>query len=177
MDVANTCSVHPLPDIDERRVYHIPNDLSLFLNRYVELTNYCDYKNYRETILSKPMLFFINVHTKKDTSKGRYINSLGSILPCWAVGGGMPRQELARRKQGGCQLVTSLGAGTGSGWCLRPSEAQFKPAGQPSNVLGQKPSVSGFCVMLPVWAILSTLNHTVTHVRHTLMPLPSTTAL
>ncbi|XP_048656742.1 mesenteric estrogen-dependent adipogenesis protein isoform X2 [Marmota marmota marmota] len=38
---------------------------------YVELTNYCDYKDYRETILSKPMLFFINVQTKKDTSKER----------------------------------------------------------------------------------------------------------
>ncbi|XP_012863223.2 mesenteric estrogen-dependent adipogenesis protein [Echinops telfairi] len=36
---------------------------------YVELTNYCDYKNYRETILSKPMLFFVNVRSKKDTSR------------------------------------------------------------------------------------------------------------
>ena len=40
----------------------------------MELTNYCDYKDYRETILSKPMLFFINVQTKKDSSKGRYVN-------------------------------------------------------------------------------------------------------
>ncbi|XP_012882783.1 PREDICTED: mesenteric estrogen-dependent adipogenesis protein [Dipodomys ordii] len=43
--------------------------LSSYIKRYVELTNYCDYKDYRETILSKPMLFFINV--KKDTSKER----------------------------------------------------------------------------------------------------------
>ncbi|KAH0501997.1 Mesenteric estrogen-dependent adipogenesis protein [Microtus ochrogaster] len=39
--------------------------------RYVELTTYSDYKDYRETILSKPMLFFTNVQTKKDTSKER----------------------------------------------------------------------------------------------------------
>uniref|UniRef100_A0A2R9B6J3 Mesenteric estrogen dependent adiposis n=1 Tax=Pan paniscus TaxID=9597 RepID=A0A2R9B6J3_PANPA len=45
--------------------------LSSYIKRYVELTNYCDYKDYRETILSKPMLFFINVQTKKDTSKER----------------------------------------------------------------------------------------------------------
>ncbi|EHB00141.1 hypothetical protein GW7_07855, partial [Heterocephalus glaber] len=43
--------------------------LSSYIKRYVELTNYCDYKDYRETILSKPMLFFINVQTKQDTSK------------------------------------------------------------------------------------------------------------
>lgn len=42
----------------------------------MELTSYSDYKDYRETILSKPMLFFINVQTKKDTSKGRYRNNL-----------------------------------------------------------------------------------------------------
>ncbi|XP_075418930.1 mesenteric estrogen-dependent adipogenesis protein [Tenrec ecaudatus] len=41
--------------------------LSSYIKRYVELTNYCDYKNYRETILSKPMLFFVNVRSKKDT--------------------------------------------------------------------------------------------------------------
>ncbi|XP_021091966.1 mesenteric estrogen-dependent adipogenesis protein isoform X1 [Heterocephalus glaber] len=47
-----------------------PNHLQgRWLGRYVELTNYCDYKDYRETILSKPMLFFINVQTKQDTSK------------------------------------------------------------------------------------------------------------
>ncbi|XP_054112715.1 mesenteric estrogen-dependent adipogenesis protein isoform X1 [Callithrix jacchus] len=45
--------------------------LSSYIKRYVELTNYCDYKDYRETVLSKPMLFFINVQTKKDTSKER----------------------------------------------------------------------------------------------------------
>ncbi|XP_073651119.1 mesenteric estrogen-dependent adipogenesis protein isoform X3 [Tursiops truncatus] len=45
--------------------------LSSYIRRYVELTNYCDYKDYRETILSKPMLFFINVQTKKDSSKER----------------------------------------------------------------------------------------------------------
>ncbi|EDL89523.1 similar to RIKEN cDNA 6330406I15 (predicted), isoform CRA_a [Rattus norvegicus] len=43
--------------------------LSSYIKRYVELTNYCDYKDYRETILSKPMLFFVNVQTKKDISK------------------------------------------------------------------------------------------------------------
>ncbi|KAM6179027.1 mesenteric estrogen-dependent adipogenesis protein [Rhynchocyon petersi] len=43
--------------------------LSSYIKRYVELTNYCDYRNYREMILSKPMLFFINVRTTKDTSK------------------------------------------------------------------------------------------------------------
>ncbi|XP_007522465.1 mesenteric estrogen-dependent adipogenesis protein isoform X1 [Erinaceus europaeus] len=45
--------------------------LSNHIRRYVELTNYCDYKDYRETILSKPMVFFINVQTKKDTTKER----------------------------------------------------------------------------------------------------------
>lgn len=45
--------------------------LSSYIKRYVELTNYCDYKDYRETILSKPMLFFINVQTKIDTPKER----------------------------------------------------------------------------------------------------------
>jgi hypothetical protein len=49
--------------------------LFLLFRRYVELTNYCDYKDYRETILSKPMVFFINVQTKKDISKGGYIPS------------------------------------------------------------------------------------------------------
>uniref|UniRef100_A0A8B9WUC4 Mesenteric estrogen dependent adiposis n=2 Tax=Bovinae TaxID=27592 RepID=A0A8B9WUC4_BOSMU len=45
--------------------------LSSYMRRYVELTNYCDYKDYRETILSKPMLFFVHVQTKKDSSKER----------------------------------------------------------------------------------------------------------
>lgn len=39
--------------------------------RYVELTNYCSYRDYREMILSKPMLFFIYVRTKKDSTKER----------------------------------------------------------------------------------------------------------
>ncbi|XP_066225390.1 mesenteric estrogen-dependent adipogenesis protein [Saccopteryx leptura] len=45
--------------------------LGRYIKRYVELTNYCDYKDYRETILSKPMLFFVSVQTRKDTSKER----------------------------------------------------------------------------------------------------------
>ncbi|XP_019574091.1 mesenteric estrogen-dependent adipogenesis protein [Rhinolophus sinicus] len=45
--------------------------LGSYIKRYVELTNYCDYKDYRETILSKPMLFFVNVLTRKDTSEER----------------------------------------------------------------------------------------------------------
>lgn len=57
-----------------------------FFHRYVELTTYSDYKDYRETILSKPMLFFINVQTKKDISKGTYISRLHLVLPCWEVG-------------------------------------------------------------------------------------------
>ncbi|KAM9033216.1 mesenteric estrogen-dependent adipogenesis protein [Sarcophilus harrisii] len=43
--------------------------VSNYLKRYVELTNYCDYKDYRETILSRPMLFFINVRTEGDSSR------------------------------------------------------------------------------------------------------------
>lgn len=81
--MAGPCPVHPLPDLDGR-VYYVYNDLCFF-HRYVELTNYCDYKDYRETILSKPMLFFVNVQTKKDTSRGRYINIFGLILPLGAV--------------------------------------------------------------------------------------------
>ncbi|KAM8800576.1 mesenteric estrogen-dependent adipogenesis protein [Rhynchonycteris naso] len=45
--------------------------LGRYIKRYVELTNYCDYKDYRETILSKPMLFFVSVQTSTDTSKER----------------------------------------------------------------------------------------------------------
>lgn len=56
-----------------------------FFHRYVELTNYCDYKDYRETILSKPMLFFINVQTRKDTSKGWYLTLVGFCLGLWTV--------------------------------------------------------------------------------------------
>lgn len=65
----------PLPDLEGRKVHYICNDLCFFY-RYVELTNYFDYKDYRETILSKPMLFFVNVQTRKDTSEGQYINIL-----------------------------------------------------------------------------------------------------
>lgn len=63
----------------------------------MELTTYSDYKDYRETILSKPMLFFINVQTKKDISKGTYIksSSFGSTL----LGGGL-REERGRKKGG-----------------------------------------------------------------------------
>lgn len=72
-----------------------------FFHRYVELTNYCDYKDYRETILSKPMLFFINVQTKKDPSKGRYINIFGLVLPCRAVDCGLlMRQKWGMEKAG-----------------------------------------------------------------------------
>lgn len=67
-------SRRPLPDLDGR-VHYSCSYLCFFL-RYVELTNYCDYKDYRETILSKPMLFFINVQTRKDTSKGGYLTAL-----------------------------------------------------------------------------------------------------
>ena len=87
MDVAGARPEHPLPDLDGR-VYYVRNYLCFF-RRYVELTNYCDYKDYRETILSKPMLFFVNVQTKKDTSKGRYINILGLMLLPGAVDCGM----------------------------------------------------------------------------------------
>lgn len=91
--MAGTCPRHPLPDLDGG-VGYICNYLCFF-PRYVELTNYCDYKDYRETILSKPMLFFVNVQTKKDTSKGRYINIFGWILPPGAVGcGTLMRQKL-----------------------------------------------------------------------------------
>ncbi|XP_044522036.1 mesenteric estrogen-dependent adipogenesis protein [Gracilinanus agilis] len=47
------------------QLYRVNN----YIKRYVELTNYCDYKDYRETILSRPMLFFILVRTEGDTSK------------------------------------------------------------------------------------------------------------
>ncbi|XP_037656455.1 mesenteric estrogen-dependent adipogenesis protein [Choloepus didactylus] len=46
--------------------------LSGYIKRYVELTNYCDYKDYRETILSKPMLFFINVQKKGSSKEKTY---------------------------------------------------------------------------------------------------------
>lgn len=80
-----------------------------FPRRYVELTSYCDYKNYRETVLSKPMLFFVNVQTRKDPSKGRCISISVSFrcsglrtVACWwgGVGGQVWRQ------QGDCPIVT-----------------------------------------------------------------------
>lgn len=70
--------IYPLPGT-------LPYICNLLFHRYVELTDYCDYKDYRETILSKPMLFFINVQTKQDTSKGRYINNFGLFVPGWAM--------------------------------------------------------------------------------------------
>lgn len=75
--------------------------------RYVELTSYCDYKNYRETVLSKPMLFFVNVRTRQDPSKGRHMRvSVSSRFsgPWTAarwLGGGQ-----AWRRQGGRRLAT-----------------------------------------------------------------------
>lgn len=65
--------VQDAPFLIDGKAHRIWNRLC-FVHRYVELTNYCDYKDYRETILSKPMLFFINVQTEKDTSKGRCVN-------------------------------------------------------------------------------------------------------
>ncbi|KAH0625070.1 hypothetical protein JD844_033135 [Phrynosoma platyrhinos] len=41
----------------------------LLLNRYVELNTHYDYKNYREVILSRPLVFFVNVKTKYSSSK------------------------------------------------------------------------------------------------------------
>ena len=87
MDIADMCPVHACPDFSGR-LHSICNHLCFF-HRYVELTNYCDYKDYRETILSKPMLFFVHVQTKKDSLKGRCIKfGFGSaFLGCglWPV--------------------------------------------------------------------------------------------
>lgn len=82
-----------------------------FIYRYVELTNYCDYKDYRETILSKPMLFFVNVLTRKDTSEGRYIHTWDwlCVAGLWAVAC-WRRSSWTWRQQGECWLVTRLGA-------------------------------------------------------------------
>lgn len=63
----------------ERGIYFYGYNMvssSTFFYRFVELTNYCDYKDYRETVLSKPMLFFVNVLTRTDTSEGWYIRIL-----------------------------------------------------------------------------------------------------
>lgn len=94
----------------------------------MELTNYCDYKDYRETILSKPMLFFINVQTRKDISKGWYLFWFGSAL----LGCGLWHADVRNwvgGKQSGCRLVTRLEP---EARCVRPSEAQHEPAGQTS---------------------------------------------
>ncbi|XP_060231890.1 LOW QUALITY PROTEIN: mesenteric estrogen-dependent adipogenesis protein [Meriones unguiculatus] len=40
--------------------------LSGHLRRYVELTTYSEYRDYRETLLSKPLLFFVNLRTRKE---------------------------------------------------------------------------------------------------------------
>ncbi|XP_053168275.1 mesenteric estrogen-dependent adipogenesis protein [Hemicordylus capensis] len=37
--------------------------------RYVELNTHYDYKNYREMILGRPLVFFVNVKTKENSSK------------------------------------------------------------------------------------------------------------
>lgn len=74
------------------------------------MTNYCDYKDYRETILSKPMLFFINVQTKKDSTKGRFRNTFGLLLSCKAVHYSMlMRWKSGVKKLDLCELVTRLG--------------------------------------------------------------------
>uniref|UniRef100_A0A8D0HCY2 Mesenteric estrogen dependent adiposis n=1 Tax=Sphenodon punctatus TaxID=8508 RepID=A0A8D0HCY2_SPHPU len=43
--------------------------LAGYFKREVELTSHCDYKDYRETILSRPLVFFTNVRTKNNSSK------------------------------------------------------------------------------------------------------------
>ncbi|XP_074842233.1 mesenteric estrogen-dependent adipogenesis protein [Carettochelys insculpta] len=39
------------------------------LQRHVQLASHRDYKDYRDTILSRPLVFFTNVRTKNDSSK------------------------------------------------------------------------------------------------------------
>uniref|UniRef100_A0A2D4JWY5 Mesenteric estrogen-dependent adipogenesis protein n=1 Tax=Micrurus paraensis TaxID=1970185 RepID=A0A2D4JWY5_9SAUR len=43
--------------------------LTGYFKRHVELNSHHDYKNYRETILGRPMVFIINVRTKYNSSK------------------------------------------------------------------------------------------------------------
>ncbi|XP_061484451.1 mesenteric estrogen-dependent adipogenesis protein [Rhineura floridana] len=43
--------------------------LTGYFKRYVELNTHYDYKNYRETILGRPLVFFFNVRTKYSSSK------------------------------------------------------------------------------------------------------------
>ncbi|XP_020644251.3 mesenteric estrogen-dependent adipogenesis protein [Pogona vitticeps] len=46
-----------------------PCRLTGYFKRYVELNTHYDYKNYRETILGRPLVFFVNVRTKRTSSK------------------------------------------------------------------------------------------------------------
>ncbi|XP_066477055.1 mesenteric estrogen-dependent adipogenesis protein [Tiliqua scincoides] len=43
--------------------------LTGYFKRHVELNSHYDYKNYRETILGRPLAFFINVRTKYSSSR------------------------------------------------------------------------------------------------------------
>nr|XP_060626849.1 mesenteric estrogen-dependent adipogenesis protein [Anolis sagrei ordinatus] len=43
--------------------------LSGYFKRYVELNTHYDYKNYREVILGRPLVLFVNVKTKYSSSK------------------------------------------------------------------------------------------------------------
>ncbi|XP_015281081.1 PREDICTED: mesenteric estrogen-dependent adipogenesis protein [Gekko japonicus] len=43
--------------------------LSGYFKRHVELNTHYDYKNYRETILGRPLVFFVNIRTKYNSSK------------------------------------------------------------------------------------------------------------
>ncbi|KAM6447582.1 mesenteric estrogen-dependent adipogenesis protein isoform 1-T1 [Liasis olivaceus] len=43
--------------------------LTGYFKRHVELNTHYDYKNYRETILGRPLVFFINVRKKYNSSK------------------------------------------------------------------------------------------------------------
>lgn len=69
------------------------------------------------------MLFFINVQTRKDISKGWYLFWFGSPL----LGCGLWHADV--RNWVGGKLVTRLEL---EAWCVRPSEAQHEPADQTS---------------------------------------------
>ncbi|XP_060090707.1 mesenteric estrogen-dependent adipogenesis protein [Heteronotia binoei] len=43
--------------------------LTGYFKRHIELNTHYDYKNYRETILGHPLVFFVNVRTKYNSSK------------------------------------------------------------------------------------------------------------
>lgn len=49
------------------------NRVVIFFNRDVALTSHCDYKDYRDTILSRPLVFFTNVKIKPDSPNGKYV--------------------------------------------------------------------------------------------------------